>query len=516
MMVKAFKRGILLWMLLMGLVLFMPSLGLDLHAEEATNVTAPSNFSATVTQEDSDKYVKLSWSYDSPEYVISIERSDGDSNSFHVIENYYCNNPGTTYYTDYPEEGVPHYYRAHITSIYTYDEEYYYGYTTPVSGPYTPVIKCILPLNKPEIDSLEAGNSKSVTIKWKKQNDADGYAIYRKKGAAGEFQHVKTVGAKAKTTWTYENGESKELYSFTEKGLVLGAIYFYKVVPYVTYNGKKYYSSASDEKSVQTTINKTKIIRSSSTRKRTNTIKWKKVSAASGYMVYVSTKMNGKFKKIKTLKKNSKTTFTHKKLTNGKAYYYKIVAYRKTANGTITSESDVYMKFCSYYGYDRESYEARSRRIFGKNYYSGYSSAAEASSHMKTISIRVWDMNSAGIKYPKTVYLTVNEKIAPTVKQMFSEIFKSKERIPIHAIGGYSWRGGRSEHNEGLAIDINPVENYMIDDGVIQAGSFWSPKTNPYSIPLKCDMVKIMRKYGFYRGFWGNRKDYMHFSYFGT
>ena len=192
------------------------------------------------------------------------------------------------------------------------------------------------------------------------------------------------------------------------------------------------------------------------------------------------------------------------------------MAYKKTANGIIKSESDVYAKYCSYYGYDSESYILRARRIFGKDYYKGYTSAAEASSHMKTISIRVWDINSAGNKYPKTVYLTVNEKIAPTVKQMFKEIFKSKERIPIHSIGGYSWRGGRSEHNEGLAIDINPVENYMIDDGVIQAGSFWSPKTNPYSIPLKCDMVKIMQKYGFYRGFWGNRKDYMHFSYFGT
>ena len=29
------------------------------------------------------------------------------------------------------------------------------------------------------------------------------------------------------------------------------------------------------------------------------------------------------------------------------------------------------------------------------------------------------------------------------------------------------------------------------------------------------DLVKILEKYGFSRGFWGERKDYMHFSYFG-
>ena len=56
----------------------------------------------------------------------------------------------------------------------------------------------------------------------------------------------------------------------------------------------------------------------------------------------------------------------------------------------------------------------------------------------------------------------------------------------------------------------------MIDNGVILAGSFWNPKKSVYSIPKKCELVKILEKYGFYRGFWGGRKDYMHFSYFGT
>ena len=68
----------------------------------------------------------------------------------------------------------------------------------------------------------------------------------------------------------------------------------------------------------------------------------------------------------------------------------------------------------------------------------------------------------------------------------------------------------------GLAIDINPNENYMIDGKTILSGSFWKPKKSKYSIPLNCETVRIMERYGFYRGFWGERKDYMHFSYFGT
>lgn len=41
------------------------------------------------------------------------------------------------------------------------------------------------------------------------------------------------------------------------------------------------------------------------------------------------------------------------------------------------------------------------------------------------------------------------------------------------------------------------------------------PKKNRYSIPLNCKLVKILEKYGFHRGLWGSRRDYMHFSYFG-
>ena len=64
---------------------------------------------------------------------------------------------------------------------------------------------------------------------------------------------------------------------------------------------------------------------------RTAVISWKKVKGASGYEVYRSTKKNGKYKKIKTIKKAGTVRFTDKKLKKGFAYYYKVRAYRKTA-----------------------------------------------------------------------------------------------------------------------------------------------------------------------------------------
>ena len=60
----------------------------------------------------------------------------------------------------------------------------------------------------------------------------------------------------------------------------------------------------------------------------------------------------------------------------------------------------------------------------------------------------------------------------------------------------------------------------MIRNGNVQAGSFWKPKKNLYSIPLKCKFVNVLRKYGFDRCIWDYSateyvRDYMHFSYNG-
>lgn len=56
------------------------------------------------------------------------------------------------------------------------------------------------------------------------------------------------------------------------------------------------------------------------------TVKWKKVSKASGYYVYRSTSKNGKYKKVATIKKGSTVKYVDKKLKSNKKYYYKVKA----------------------------------------------------------------------------------------------------------------------------------------------------------------------------------------------
>lgn len=147
-----------------------------------------------------------------------------------------------------------------------------------------------------------------------------------------------------------------------------------------------------------------------------------------------------------------------------------------------------------------------------------YSSDSEARRHMTDITVRTWDINSSGEKYTRTWKLTVHENIAPTVLAIFEEIYALPEQPPIHSLGGYRW-AGLSEHSVGLAIDINPNENYYCDPyGNALTGSYFRPGEDPYSIPVEGSIDQIFAKYGFTRGiYWrSGYKDYMHYSFFGT
>ena len=78
------------------------------------------------------------------------------------------------------------------------------------------------------------------------------------------------------------------------------------------------------------------------------TLKWKKNSKATGYEIYRATKKNGKYKKIRTIKKAAAATFTDSKVKKGKTYYYKVRAYKTVkgnkANGKFSAVRKVKIK----------------------------------------------------------------------------------------------------------------------------------------------------------------------------
>ena len=85
-----------------------------------------------------------------------------------------------------------------------------------------------------------------------------------------------------------------------------------------------------------------------SSKKKKAFLKWKKNSKATGYEIYRATKKNGKYKKIKTIKKAAAATFTDSKVKKGKTYYYKVRAYKTVkgnkANGKFSAVRKVKIK----------------------------------------------------------------------------------------------------------------------------------------------------------------------------
>lgn len=348
----------------------------------------------------------------------------------------------------------------------------------------------------------------SILLKWNADSTVRGYQIYRSDSRSGRYQRIKTIA-------------SSDITSYQNTNCMIGKTYYYKIRSYVVVDGKTYYSPCSSivKEAAAVLAPTLQSIKIADVTKATLT--WKKVSGAHGYVIYRSNSKAGAYERIGAAKGNSQVSYTAKGLENGKTYYFKIKAYRKVGGKNYYGAfSSVKSRLMNRLAYEGEYYESRCKRIFKTDYYKDFRSASQAAKQMKTISVKVWDFNSSGKKYTKTLRVTVHKNIAPTVQQIFQEIYKGKEKFPIHSLGGYSWRGNSSssEHCEGLAIDINANENAMIDKrtGKILAGSFYKPGKNPYSIPANGDVVKAFEKYGFYWGDWSTKVDYMHFSYFGT
>ncbi|MCI9079435.1 MAG: beta-mannanase [Lachnospiraceae bacterium] len=77
-------------------------------------------------------------------------------------------------------------------------------------------------------------------------------------------------------------------------------------------------------------------------------VKWKKVSGATGYKVYMKMGKKGKYKLVKMLKKNSMVSYTTAELKSKKTYYFKVRAYKtesgKTVNGKYSAVKRVVVK----------------------------------------------------------------------------------------------------------------------------------------------------------------------------
>lgn len=150
-----------------------------------------------------------------------------------------------------------------------------------------------------------------------------------------------------------------------------------------------------------------------------------------------------------------------------------------------------------------------------------YSSAAVASKHMVTFSVKTWDISGN----TQTRNLTMNKEVESKVKAIFDAIYNNPLKFPINSLGGFNYNfvvsadGTKtlSGHACGLAIDINPAENPYIVNVQNVASSAWKPcpgaNCSKYSIGADSPVVQAFKNNGFgWGGDFKSLKDYMHFS----
>ena len=162
-----------------------------------------------------------------------------------------------------------------------------------------------------------------ITIKWSKDNAVTGYQVYMTTSKNGNYKKIATIEDNRKT-------------SYKIKKLKPGKTYYFKVRAYTRSDYTEDYHKVTNGmfSNILTTTTKTNtpVISIIKAKRKKITVKFKKVSGASGYQIQYST--DKKFKKNnKTViaSKNS-TSKTISKLKSKKKCYVRIRAYR-TVNG---------------------------------------------------------------------------------------------------------------------------------------------------------------------------------------
>lgn len=166
-------------------------------------------------------------------------------------------------------------------------------------------------------------SANAVKMSWNKVSGATGYRVYKYNTSTKKWQ---TVANTKNTYYTFSKLKSGTTYKFTVRA-------------YRTEGGKTYLSPKYS--TFTTSTNPATVNFKLTAGSKKATVKWSKVTGATGYKVYYKTSKNGKWTCLKTAN-NKTTSYTKTGLKKGKTYYFTVKAYRtvggKTYNGAFTTK----------------------------------------------------------------------------------------------------------------------------------------------------------------------------------
>ena len=168
--------------------------------------------------------------------------------------------------------------------------------------------KSIKYIAQPALSSV-SNTAKGVTVKWSKVTGAAKYRVLRKTGSGSWTK----VGNTTSTSYTDTTAKSGTTYTYT--------------VRCISSDGKTYTSSYNTTGKSIKYLSRPKVSSASNTSTGV-TVKWGKVTGASGYYVYRKTS-SGSYSKIATIKSGSTVSYkdTAVKAKNGTKYIYMVKAY---------------------------------------------------------------------------------------------------------------------------------------------------------------------------------------------
>lgn len=246
--------------------------------------------------------VKLSWSEAADDVTgYRVYRYDPEQDKYVYLK--------STTSRKYTDEDVTSgkTYQYKVRCYWTIGGTNYYGTYSSVVSVTTP------PAKVSEVDT-ETRSSIYLTLNWKKVSGASGYRIYKYNTSSKAYERAATIA-----------GGSTVSYKIT--GLVSATEHQFKIRAYKKVGEETLWGSCSDVYKESTNPLKTRGVKVS-TKSSAVTLKWDKVSRASGYRVYRYNSKTKKYDRVAIIKGSTTVSYKDAGLKKGSTVKYKIRAYK--------------------------------------------------------------------------------------------------------------------------------------------------------------------------------------------
>jgi fibronectin type 3 domain-containing protein len=203
-----------------------------------------------------------------------------------------------------------------------YNNVYITPYKGSKKGDETYVDLCTLGTVKNVKVKKVDGNTVKVT--WTKVSGATDYYVYRRSLNYNDSTYVGSTSSNSIEDTAFSTGDTYTYYVSASGSLSSGD------------NWTNLYGLDSDDSNEYTHKLTTPTIKSiKNSASKTVTLKWGSIGKADYYIIYRSTSKSGKYTRVGAVTTGN-LTYTDKKLTKGKTYYYKVVAKSIGAGGSST------------------------------------------------------------------------------------------------------------------------------------------------------------------------------------